>query len=472
MTGDLRWTSTSHVEDGEPGEMFRDADGRYWAFDAAAGWLRHTGRRWQADDDPPRFLEGVRGPLTAVRSQPRSPSHAPDVMSFLERRVADVARAYRAGELTDGQAHGVLLGLVAADSGGWLWTVGPRSGTWYVLDGGSWRSADRPTIDRFVGRPDPALVARSAGVPAESLLPEAITAPWDPPRAPAPAASAPEASVRVPGGRRWVSGAATGVLRARRIAGVLSMVVGLATAGMGVARSVPGGEQPAAAAPTSTTGAPETVPPTTTAIAVPTTAAIAEPTTSLTPPTTRPPAVTTRPTDATTAPPTEPPITAAPTAPPTTSAPVETVLVPLGVQATSWLEPSARATYGPMLAFDGRNDTAWCVKGDGSGESLTIELRGVPTVTRVGLVPGYDKIDPVGRVDRWTQNRRVTALVWSFTSEASYAQEPDPDDHSLQVMALPTPEDGSRVFLTITATAGGEDTCVSEVVLVGDPGTV
>jgi hypothetical protein len=253
------------------------------------------------------------------------------------------------------------------------------------------------------------------------------------------------------------------------------MVVGLATTGVGVARSLPGGEQRAGAA-ARTPDAPGTAAPTAAATVPPTTAA-PSPTTAPPAPTTAPPAATTQPTigsttPPTTAPPAGPTTTTPPTAPPSTNAPVETVLVPVGVEATSSLEPSARATYGPTLAFDGRADTAWCVKEDGTGQSLTIELRGAPTVTRVGLVPGYDKIDPVGRIDRWTQNRRVTAAVWSFTSEASYEQQPDPDDRSLQVMPLAAPEDGTRVFLTITATVGQGDTCVSEIVLVGDPGTV
>jgi len=51
-------------------------------------------------------------------------------------------------------------------------------------------------------------------------------------------------------------------------------------------------------------------------------------------------------------------------------------------------------TYEPAKAVEGRNDTAWRCPGDTTGRTLTIDFGGPVQLTSVGLIPGYDKIEP------------------------------------------------------------------------------
>jgi hypothetical protein len=144
----------------------------------------------------------------------------------------------------------------------------------------------------------------------------------------------------------------------------------------------------------------------------------------------------------------------------------EMQLAPTRVGASSALASTTTSSYGPANAIDGRPETAWCVANDGTGESLTVELAGVPTVTRVGILPGYAKTEGG---DRWSENRRPTSVTWSFSSAARYDQSPNTDDRSMQVWSLPSPEQGSRIVLTIGGTTGiaNGDTCISEIALFG-----
>jgi hypothetical protein len=69
-------------------------------------------------------------------------------------------------------------------------------------------------------------------------------------------------------------------------------------------------------------------------------------------------------------------------------------------------------TYDAALLLDGRRDTAWRCDGDATGQTVRLTLSAPTDITEVGMIPGYDKIDATTGVDRWSQNRRVTAAGW------------------------------------------------------------
>lgn len=417
---DLRWSETSQVERTVlGGDRFRDLDGCHWAYDATDGWLRLSGLGWQPDPDVPRMLEGPTGPLAEVAQRPTPAMPAP-ISELIDRGVTDLARAYRAGELASAPAEAALLALVTADGEGRLWTMGPRTGSWFMLDGGTWSAAPRPADDLFADASDPTRVAGSLPSADTPLLPERITAPWDPPATPTPASS----SAAMPERERTSGGA-------RRALGLMLTAAGLLSSGFGLVNGLAGNNSEATAAPTTTIV---------------------------------PLATTTRPATTTT-----PPTTAESRTTVARAEQSETPLVPIQIKASSSLPSAAGNSYEPANVIDGRDDTAWCVADDGTGESLTIELTGVPVVTSVGILPGYAKTEGG---DRWTENRRPTFVTWSFSSEAQYDQTPDTDVRSLQLWRLPSPEDGAKVHLTIGGTTGvaDGDTCISEITLLGHPG--
>ncbi len=424
---DLRWSATSQVERTVlGGDRFRDLDGRHWAYDATNGWLRYSGQGWQPDPDVPRMLEGPTGPLAEAAQRP-TPATPATISEFIDRGVTDLARAYRAGELSSRPAEAALLALVTADGEGRLWTVGPRTGSWFMLDGGAWSAVPRPADALFTDALEPTRVAGNLPSADSSLLPERITAPWDPPATPTPASSDAVKSER----ERTSAGA-------RRALGLVLTAAGLLSSGFGLVNGLTGDESEVAAGKTTT--APVVATSTAPVVATSTAPVVATPSTTI---------------EST-----------------TTVARVEQSegqLVPIQIKASSSLSAAAGNSYEPANVIDGRDDTAWCVADDGTGESLTIELAGVPVVTSVGILPGYAKTEGG---DRWTENRRPTFVTWSFSSEAQYDQTPDTDDRSLQLWRLPSPKDGAKVHLTIGGTTGvaDGDTCISEIALLGHPG--
>lgn len=126
-------------------------------------------------------------------------------------------------------------------------------------------------------------------------------------------------------------------------------------------------------------------------------------------------------------------------------------------------------SYQPIFSVDSVRETAWMVSGDGVGAVLTIELAEPSIVSEVGLVPGYDKLDPCTGTDRFDEMRRVTAVRWTLDDGISIDQELSPT-RTLQTTSENLPVVTSRVTMTIVSTTEpGVDrldhTPVSEVVV-------
>lgn len=86
-------------------------------------------------------------------------------------------------------------------------------------------------------------------------------------------------------------------------------------------------------------------------------------------------------------------------------------------------------SYAAGNLTDGDRQTAWRVAGAGRGETITLTLPSTVHLTRVGLIPGYAKVDPSNDVDRFPENRRVREVRWRFddgtTVDQRFADTPD-----------------------------------------------
>lgn len=71
-------------------------------------------------------------------------------------------------------------------------------------------------------------------------------------------------------------------------------------------------------------------------------------------------------------------------------------------------------TYDPAKAIDGQTDTAWRVQGSGGGEWIELSFREPMQVAEVGIVAGFDKIDPCDGTDRFFQGRIVRKARLEF----------------------------------------------------------
>ncbi len=125
-------------------------------------------------------------------------------------------------------------------------------------------------------------------------------------------------------------------------------------------------------------------------------------------------------------------------APSAVETPATTQLAPAiqdlgGVTATAdrWIDTvgsdcEGEIRYDPSLVLDGRPETAWGVSGSGAGERLYLDLGRQSRVQRVGLIPGYAKTDPCSGADRFTGNRVVRSVMWTFDDGTQVVQEFDP----------------------------------------------
>ncbi len=104
------------------------------------------------------------------------------------------------------------------------------------------------------------------------------------------------------------------------------------------------------------------------------------------------------------------------TAPPVVVAPAGPV-VPALVEASCTARGSTDSqgnpiSFRPENTIDGDLTTTWRCEGDAAGQTIRYALAVPANVGRVGMVPGYSKIDEFNGDDRFVENRRVTSAVW------------------------------------------------------------
>ena len=127
--------------------------------------------------------------------------------------------------------------------------------------------------------------------------------------------------------------------------------------------------------------------------------------------------------------------------------------------------------YDEFQIFDGRPDTAWMAPGNAIGERVILDLLEPARVRQVGLIPGYDKIDPCASdSDRFFDLRRITSVTWTFDDGYVLEQRPDPNNRNLQTIDVPVDIVTRQVRLTITGTLPPglerlDHTVISEVVI-------
>lgn len=122
------------------------------------------------------------------------------------------------------------------------------------------------------------------------------------------------------------------------------------------------------------------------------------------------------------------PTTLPPASTPSTTRPTAVDLVVDSVAVPSTSEPTADGCGDPVSfeashLVDRADATAWRMDGDGTGETLTLTLGGNRRVLSVGLVPGFDHVDPCDGTDRFAQNRRVTQVTWEFDDGTRVTQD-------------------------------------------------
>lgn len=131
----------------------------------------------------------------------------------------------------------------------------------------------------------------------------------------------------------------------------------------------------------------------------------------------------------------------------------------------------ATVTYEPEQVLDGEPSTAWRCPGSAVGRRLVFTFDQPVTLLEVGLVPGYDKVDPTDGIDRFTENRTVTGVTWRTDDGSSFPQGIPNPERTMTMLALPEPVTTQVLTLEITATGNDEAnrdfTPISDVELYG-----
>jgi hypothetical protein len=124
-------------------------------------------------------------------------------------------------------------------------------------------------------------------------------------------------------------------------------------------------------------------------------------------------------------------------------------------------------SYEPALVVDGDPTTAWRVPGDGIGQRVQVTLERPTRLLQVGLLPGYARVDPCTKVDRFVQMRRISQVRWIFDGGAAIRQSFE-DRPAMQSIAV----DVVTKSVTVEVVATTEDpeldyTPISEIRLGG-----
>jgi len=121
-------------------------------------------------------------------------------------------------------------------------------------------------------------------------------------------------------------------------------------------------------------------------------------------------------------------------------------------------EESNPVEYLPEFVMDGDTQTAWQCTGNGEGETLTFEFAEPMTITTLGIIPGYAKVDPAVGTDWYPRNRRLTDVLWHFDDGESVGQtlDPDPELRELQTIALDEPRTTTTLTMEIVGSELGD----------------
>ena len=155
--------------------------------------------------------------------------------------------------------------------------------------------------------------------------------------------------------------------------------------------------------------------------------------------------------------------TTSPEGVPTTPPPVPPTVANIADEATITAPPAAAnnhdkagnaTSYGTDHLTDGDPTTAWRMVGDGSGAEVVLTFGAPRTITKLGLINGYAKTDPSSGEDRYGQERRITAVSWTFDDGTSVAQPLSAGDPGVQLLTLPQPKRTQTVRLHIDTVTG------------------
>jgi hypothetical protein len=153
-----------------------------------------------------------------------------------------------------------------------------------------------------------------------------------------------------------------------------------------------------------------------------------------------------------------------------------TATVPATAQSSTDLDGNV-VGYEARNMLDGVPTTCWRMPGDGSGETITVELAKATRLTSVGMINGYAKTDTDASgnpLDWYAGNRRILAVEWAF-DDGSVVTQDLTETRRLQRLKIEPATTSTVELRLLTVTPPGEGpsrrdyTAISDLALVGTP---
>ena len=127
-----------------------------------------------------------------------------------------------------------------------------------------------------------------------------------------------------------------------------------------------------------------------------------------------------------------------------------------------------QVNYLPEQTYDGDPSTAWRCDGTGRDQTLTFTFPAGTTISELGVLNGYAKVDPSSGKHRYGEYRRITLVRWTFPGGDVYAQNLDDGNETVQVLQIP-PHQADEVQLTILdSTSPGSKAKTRDAVLISE----
>lgn len=148
-------------------------------------------------------------------------------------------------------------------------------------------------------------------------------------------------------------------------------------------------------------------------------------------------------------------------------------LSPESVAATSTAAPGIDAGGNPIdyeaeNTVDGQSATAWRTEGNGIGQEILILFSSPVHICRLGIIPGYSKIDPYDNTDRFKENRVIEVVEYESPECGNTRQSFSPSPR-VQLVDLSCVTDTVVLRILSTSAHGGRDfTAISEIEIYGE----
>ena len=163
-------------------------------------------------------------------------------------------------------------------------------------------------------------------------------------------------------------------------------------------------------------------------------------------------------------------------APPVDVTSQATAIVPATAESSTDFDGNV-VGYQARNMLDGVPTTCWRMPGDGSGDTITVELAKATRLTSVGLINGYAKTDTDASgnpLDWYTGNRRILAVEWAF-DDGSVVTQDLTETRRLQRLKIEPATTSTVELRLLSVTPPGEGpsrrdyTAISDLALVGTP---